>query len=151
MRSFREKCISAYEKAEKERKEAAQKRADEFREAAVREFEKRFSVSVTKSKAVSDYQAELVIQDVNIVARNEGTGIRFFTLRKCNSCDTYFLPRYPNSCETLEDIGRDLTIPVTCGHCRSVMNYLNTKSPGEQVIEKLREILDIVGYSAEGV
>lgn len=149
--SFADMCLEAYKKLQKESKEVSEKMAEEFRKIAVREFEKRFNVSVTSSRPINEYEAELTFDDIKLVARDSGTNVQFFTMLRCKNCGAWFLPDYPDICITLADIGRELSNPRMCGRCRSILNPPKTRSSGEQVIEKLREILDIVGYHLEEV
>ena len=84
--SFKAHCINAYELAERKWKEVAEKDAEDFRKEAVKKFKDLFKTPVTSSSPINDRTAEIVIDDVTIIAQRPGTYIEFYTLRKCSEC-----------------------------------------------------------------
>jgi len=141
---FGERCIEAYKKAEKEREEIARRKTEEFRDRAIRIFEKLFDTKVTDSDAISEHEVRLWIDDVRIVARSTCTDVQFFVMKQCQHCGSYFLPEHPNSCKTIKDIGADLVEPSVCSGCKLAMDVVKTKTPEEKIVEKSIEIFEIL-------
>lgn len=139
---FGERCIEAYKKAEKEREEIARRKTEEFRDRAIRIFERLFDAKVTDSDAISESEVRLWIDDVRIVARNTCTDVQFFVMKRCEHCGSYFLPELSSSCKTIKDIGSDLVEASVCNRCRS--DAFESKTPEEKIAENLREIFEIL-------
>jgi len=143
--SFKNHFINAYELAERERKKEKEKNAEKFRIAATKEFERLFKIPVTSSKTIGECNAELMIDDVTIIAQESFPGIKFFTMKQCAECGTMFLPVHRECCTSIEDIGRDLSTQTMCCKCE-LLNKRKNETSEETVIRKLREIFEIIQH-----
>jgi len=150
MENLKERAIRAAKERQERRETEKLKAASEFAIEAENEFRDVFgadNIGKLNVKPVGENIAEIVADGLEFEARRihreYDTYIRFYLRAKCEKCKRWFTHTTP--CENLADIGQLLINPAICDSCRyGIGTETAKKSEAEQVVEKLREIIEIV-------
>ena len=114
--NFKEIAIQAYHKAEQEAAAWRADQADGFAKRAVKVFGQSIVETDVVTEPIDPQTALLVIDDIEIQAREEYGGIEFDVISICPKCGENIGTRIA----TLADIGKALKAgPPACKHCEA--------------------------------
>lgn len=134
---FRELAIGEHHKAEQEMAELKVKRAKRFAGAATKAFSRSIADRSFSVTPIDPYLALIVIDGIEIEAREEHNAPEFYFAAECPECKEKSYVRTP----TLADIGKALENgPKRCKHCEA--KRAATVMPGgwpEQIADAIRE------------
>ena len=138
---LRERAIEAYVERKKEEEEREKREAQEFAERRARDFERIFGVKPDKVQPVSPYECLITCDDLSFIAYDSRT---FKVSLKCPQCHTTVF----REVSSLADLGKALSNPEKCFMC-AFPSKQREPSVEEQIVQKLREILDLLKEDEE--
>ena len=141
---LRERAIKAYEEEKKKHEEYERQRAQNFAEWRAKEFEEIFGVKPDKVQPVSPYECFIACDGLTFRALEHDYRTTFEVQVQCPRCHSHFFRRI----YSLSSLGYTLSNPGKCLKC------VNSSKPGEpsveeQIVQKLREILDLLKEGEE--
>ena len=136
---LRERAIKAYEEDKKKREESERREAESFAERKAKEFERIFGVKPDKVQPVTPYECSIECDGLTFRVRDTAFGARFEAGIPCPKCERLVFMQV----DSLAGLGYWLTHPVECSEC---VKSSGTREPSveEQIVQKLREILDLL-------
>jgi len=141
---LRERAIKAYEEEKKRRKEYEKRKTKNFAELSVREFERVFGTKPDQVQPVTPHECLIKCDGLTFRVKQEDR-ITFEVSVPCSECHNEFFI----GVNSLSSLGEVLSNPtIKCPECmeffRAFQSEPSEPSVEEQIVQKLREILDLL-------
>ena len=140
---LRERAIKVYEEDKKKREESEKREAEAFAERKAKEFERIFGVKPDKVQPVTPYECSIECDGLTFRVRAAPYRDIFEVGVQCPQCHNPFFIEV----DSLSSLGEALSnSAIKCPKC---MNSSEPSEPREssveeQIVQKLREILDLL-------
>ena len=146
--SLRERAIKAYEEGRKRHKEHERRRTKNFAEFKAREFEKIFGAKPDRVQPATPYECFIECDGLTFRAHEHEYGTTFEVSVQCPQCHNPFFVEV----NSLSSLGEVLSNPaIKCPECMEFFRAFQSEpsepresSVEEQIVQKLREILDLL-------
>jgi len=140
---LRERAIKAYEEEKKKYGEYEKQKAKTFAERRAKEFEEIFGVKPDKVQPVSLYECLIECDGLTFRVRAAPYRDIFEVSVQCPQCHNPFFIEV----DSLSSLGEALSNPaIKCSKCMNSSEPSEPRKPSveEQIVQKLREILDLL-------
>jgi len=136
---LRERAIKAYEEDKKRREESERREAKSFAERKAKEFEEIFGVKPDKVQPVTPYECSIECDGLTFRVRAAPYRDIFEVSVRCPQCHSLFF----REVGSLHRLGEILSNSEKCPKCLD-SSEPRELSVEEQIVQKLREILDLL-------
>jgi len=139
---LRERAIEAYMKDKREHEEKERRAAQRFAERKARDFESIFGAKPDKVQPVTPYECSIECDGLTFKVRDTAFGTRYEVGVPCPKCGK---PVF-RGVDSLINLGYVLSTPAKCSECICSIDSPEPREPSveEQIVQKLREILDLL-------
>jgi len=142
---LREKAIREYEERKKEREEWKKREAQRFAERRAEEFAYIFGVKPDEVLPKTPYECYIKCDGLSFRVCDSAGGAVYEVGIECPLCGkTVF-----REVSSLANLGEALSNPVKCSECSNNSSESEAQSVEEQIVQKLREILDLLREDEE--
>ena len=142
---LREKAIREYEEREKEKEEREKREAQRFAERRAEEFAYIFEVKPDEVLPKTPHECYIKCDGLTFRVRDSVGGAIYEVGIPCSKCGKTVFRRV----SSLANLGEALSNPVKCSECSDNSSESEAQSVEEQIVQKLREILDLLREDEE--